>query len=74
MKLKIYFNNEIESVNVGDEVSTTTSTFSYDNETNDGSEPWCPVCGFKVNSEQQYSDSVVEEEDEVSESIVTELL
>ena len=31
MKLKIYFNNEIESVNVGDEVSTTTSTFSYDN-------------------------------------------
>ena len=31
MKLKIYFNNEIESVNVGDEVTTTTSTFSYDN-------------------------------------------
>ena len=31
MKLKIYFNDKIENVNVGDEVSTTTSTFSYDN-------------------------------------------
>ena len=31
MKLRIYFNNEIESVNVGDEVITTTSTFSFDN-------------------------------------------
>ena len=31
MELKIYFNNEIETVNVGDEVTTTTSTFSYDN-------------------------------------------
>ena len=29
--LKIYFNNEIENVSVGDEVTTTTSTFSYDN-------------------------------------------
>ena len=27
----IYFNDELEDVNVGDEVSTTTSTFSYDN-------------------------------------------
>ena len=27
----IYFNNEIEGVSVGDEVSTTTSTFDYDN-------------------------------------------
>ena len=29
--MRIYFNNEIESVNIGDEVITTTSTFSYDN-------------------------------------------
>ena len=29
--MRIYFNNEIENVNVGDEVSTTTSTFDYDN-------------------------------------------
>ena len=27
----IYFNNEIEGVSVGDEVSTTTSEFPYDN-------------------------------------------
>ena len=27
----IYFNDEFESVNVGDEVITTTSTFDYDN-------------------------------------------
>ena len=27
----IYFNDEFESVNVGDEVITTTSEFSYDN-------------------------------------------
>ena len=27
----IYFNNEIESVSVGDEVITTTSTFAFDN-------------------------------------------
>lgn len=31
MKLTIYFNDEIESVNIGDEVSTTTSNFAYDN-------------------------------------------
>ena len=31
MSMRIYFNNEIETVNVGDEVSTTTSTFDYDN-------------------------------------------
>ena len=31
MSMRIYFNEEIEDVNVGDEVSTTTSTFSYDN-------------------------------------------
>ena len=29
--MRIYFNSEIENVNVGDEVSTTTSTFDYDN-------------------------------------------
>ena len=29
--MRIYFNNEIEDVNVGDEVITTTSTFDYDN-------------------------------------------
>ena len=29
--MMIYFNNEIEGVNVGDEISTTTSTFDYDN-------------------------------------------
>ena len=27
----IYYNNEFEDVNVGDEVITTTSTFDYDN-------------------------------------------
>ena len=31
MSMRIYFNEEIEDVNVGDEVSTTTSTFPYDN-------------------------------------------
>ena len=31
MSMRIYFNNEIEDVNVDDEVSTTTSTFDYDN-------------------------------------------
>lgn len=31
MSMRIYFNNEIEDVSVDDEVSTTTSTFSYDN-------------------------------------------
>ena len=31
MSMRIYFNEEIEDVNVGDEVSTTTSTFDYDN-------------------------------------------
>lgn len=31
MSMRIYFNNEIEGVNVGDEVITTTSTFDYDN-------------------------------------------
>ena len=29
--MRIYFNNEIEGVSVDDEVSTTTSTFDYDN-------------------------------------------
>ena len=29
--MRIYFNNEIENVNVGDEVTTTTSTFAFDN-------------------------------------------
>ena len=31
MSMRIYFNDEIECVGVGDEVSTTTSTFDYDN-------------------------------------------
>ena len=31
MKLRIYFNDEIESVTIGEEVSTTTSEFPYDN-------------------------------------------
>ena len=31
MKLRIYFNNEIENVTIGEEVSTTTSEFPYDN-------------------------------------------
>ena len=31
MSMRIYFNNEIEDVSVDDEVSTTTSTFDYDN-------------------------------------------
>ena len=33
MSMRIYFNNEIENVNVGDEVTTTTSTFAFDNVT-----------------------------------------
>ena len=31
MSMRIYFNDEIEDVNVGDEVITTTSNFPYDN-------------------------------------------
>ena len=31
MSMRIYFNNELEDVNVGDEVITTTSIFDYDN-------------------------------------------
>ena len=31
MKLRIYFNDEIESVTIGEEVVTTTSEFPYDN-------------------------------------------
>ena len=31
MSMRIYFNNEIEGVSVGDEIITTTSTFPYDN-------------------------------------------
>ena len=31
MGMRIYFNEEIEDVNVGDEVITTTSTFAFDN-------------------------------------------
>ena len=33
MSMRIYFNEEIEDVSVDDEVSTTTSTFDYDNVT-----------------------------------------
>ena len=31
MSMRIYFNEEIEDVNVDDEVITTTSTFAFDN-------------------------------------------
>lgn len=31
MSMRIFFNDDIEGVSVGDEVSTTTSTFDYDN-------------------------------------------
>ena len=31
MSMRIYFNEEIEDVNVGDEVITTTSSFAFDN-------------------------------------------
>ena len=31
IKMIINFNNEIETVNIGDEVITTTSTFEFDN-------------------------------------------
>lgn len=31
MSMRIYFNNDLEDVNVGDEVITTTSTFAFDN-------------------------------------------
>ena len=31
MSMRIYFNDELEDVNVGDEVITTTSTFAFDN-------------------------------------------
>ena len=31
MSMRIYFNEEIEDVNVGDEVITTTYTFAFDN-------------------------------------------
>ena len=33
IKMIINFNSEIETVNVGDEIITTTSTFDYDNVT-----------------------------------------
>ena len=49
MELRIYFNNEIENVNVGDEVSTTTSTFSYDN-----------ISGTFANDLNSYADVEVE--------------
>ena len=31
--MRIFYNNEFEDVNVGDEVITTTSTFAFDNVT-----------------------------------------
>ena len=51
MSMRIYFNSEIENVNVGDEVITTTSTFDYDN-----------YYGCFVNSEEltMYADVDVE--------------
>lgn len=47
--MRIYFNNEIEDVNVGDEVITTTSTFDYDN-----------VAGTFANDLNAYADVDVE--------------
>ena len=49
MSMRIYFNEEIEDVNVGDEVITTTSTFSYDN-----------VSGTFANDLNAYADVDVE--------------
>ena len=49
MSMRIYFNNEIEDVSVGDEVSTTTSTFDYDN-----------VAGTFANDLNAYADVDVE--------------
>ena len=49
MSMRIYFNSEIENVNVGDEVSTTTSTFDYDN-----------VYGSFANDLNAYADVDVE--------------
>ena len=49
MSMRIYFNNEIEDVSVDDEVSTTTSTFNYDN-----------VAGTFANDLNAYADVDVE--------------
>ena len=49
MSMRIYFNNEIEGVNVGDEVITTTSEFSYDN-----------VAGTFANDLNAYADVEVD--------------
>ena len=47
--MRIYFNNEFESVDVGDEVITTTSTFDYDN-----------IAGMFSNDLNAYADVDVE--------------
>ena len=47
--MRIYYNDEFETVNVGDEVSTTTSTFDYDN-----------VAGTFANDLNAYADVDVE--------------
>ena len=47
--MRIYFNEESEDVNVGDEVSTTTSTFDYEN-----------VAGTFANDLNAYADVDVE--------------
>ena len=49
MSMRIYFNNEIEDVSVDDEVSTTTSTFDYDN-----------VAGTFANDLNAYADVEVD--------------
>lgn len=49
MDMRIYFNNEFESVDVGDEVITTTSTFDYDN-----------IAGMFSNDLNAYADVDVE--------------
>ena len=47
--MRIFYNNEFEDVNVGDEVITTTSTFDYDN-----------VAGMFSNDLNAYADVDVE--------------
>ena len=49
MSMRIFFNDEFETVKVGDEVITTTSTFPYDN-----------VAGTFANDLNAYADVDVE--------------
>lgn len=45
------------------------SVFTFDNDTTDGSEPFCPNCGFQANSEQQFSPYTVDTEATLEESV-----